>query len=76
MLVLRVQSGFISPNSTARNSQPQLHKRALMAKPNYSFAKKQKEIAKKNKKKEKLLKKIDQNNNEADPEQAPADAPK
>ena len=32
-----------------------------MAKPNYSFEKKQKELAKKKKKQEKLQKKLDQN---------------
>ena len=35
-----------------------------MAKINYSFAKQQKEIAKKKKKQEKLQKKLDQNNKE------------
>lgn len=37
-----------------------------MAKPNYSFEKRQKELAKKKKKEEKRLKKIDQGTGEAD----------
>ena len=41
-----------------------LHKRHLMAKPNYSFEKKQKEMAKKKKKEAKRLSKIAKNNDE------------
>ncbi len=42
-----------------------------MAKPNYSFEKRQKEIAKKKKKEEKRLKKLAQGSEEIDAEQAP-----
>jgi hypothetical protein len=42
-----------------------------MAKPNYSFEKRQKEIAKKKKKEEKRLKKLAQGSEESDTEQAP-----
>ena len=44
-----------------------------MAKTNYSFAKQQKEIAKKKKKKEKLLKKLDQSNEETRTKQSQVD---
>jgi hypothetical protein len=43
-----------------------------MAKPNYSFEKRQKEIAKKKKKEEKRLKKLAQGSEETDAEQAPS----
>ena len=42
-----------------------------MAKPNYSFEKRQKEIAKKKKKEEKRLKKIGQSTDEVQAEEAP-----
>jgi hypothetical protein len=42
-----------------------------MAKPNYTFEKRQKELAKKKKKEEKRLKKMDQGSEEASAEQAP-----
>ena len=44
-----------------------------MAKNNYTFEKRQKEIAKKKKKEEKALKKLDQGNEETQPKQSPAD---
>ena len=44
-----------------------------MVKINYSFEKKQKEIAKKKKKQEKLLKKLEQSSDETQPKQSPAD---
>lgn len=43
-----------------------------MAKPNYSFEKRQKEIAKKKKKEEKRLKKLEQATEETRAEQTPA----
>ena len=43
-----------------------------MAKPNYSFEKRQKEIAKKKKKEEKRLKKLAQGSEEIDGEQVPS----
>jgi hypothetical protein len=46
-------------------------KRILMAKPNYTFEKRQKELAKKKKKEEKRLKKLDHGSAETDPEQPP-----
>jgi len=50
-----------------------------MAKPNYSFEKRQKELAKKKKKEEKRLKKLDQGSTESQTEQPPlmggSDAP-
>jgi len=46
-------------------------KRILMAKPNYTFEKRQKEIAKKKKKEEKRLKKLEQGTEEAQAEQPP-----
>jgi hypothetical protein len=42
-----------------------------MAKPNYSFEKRQKELAKKKKKEEKRLKKMDQDSGETQAEQPP-----
>ena len=42
-----------------------------MAKPNYTFEKRQKELAKKKKKEEKRLKKIDQGSVETHAEQSP-----
>ena len=42
-----------------------------MAKINYTFEKRQKEIAKKKKKDEKALKKLDQNKKETQPKQSP-----
>ena len=42
-----------------------------MAKPNYSFEKRQKEIAKKKKKEEKRLKKLGQNADEVQAEETP-----
>ena len=42
-----------------------------MAKPNYTFEKRQKEIAKKKKKEEKRLKKLEQGTEEAQAEQPP-----
>ncbi len=42
-----------------------------MAKPNYTFEKRQKEIAKKKKKEEKRLKKMEQASEETDAEQSP-----
>lgn len=42
-----------------------------MAKPNYTFEKRQKELAKKKKKEEKRLKKLAQGSEEAHVEQAP-----
>ncbi|MFT5709575.1 MAG: hypothetical protein ACI8QT_000261 [Halioglobus sp.] len=42
-----------------------------MAKPNYTFEKRQKELAKKKKKEEKRLRKMDQSPEDAQPEQAP-----
>lgn len=42
-----------------------------MAKPNYTFEKRQKELAKKKKKEEKRLKKLDQGSAETEAEQAP-----
>jgi hypothetical protein len=42
-----------------------------MAKPNYTFEKRQKELAKKKKKEEKRLKKMDQSTVDTDAEQAP-----
>jgi hypothetical protein len=42
-----------------------------MAKPNYSFEKRQKELAKKKKKEEKRLKKMDQDSGETPAEQPP-----
>ena len=42
-----------------------------MAKPNYTFEKRQKELAKKKKKEEKRLKKLDQDTKEAQAEQSP-----
>ncbi len=44
-----------------------------MAKINYTFEKRQKEIAKKKKKEEKVLKKLVQSNEETQPKQSPAD---
>jgi hypothetical protein len=46
-----------------------------MAKPNYSFEKRQKEIAKKKKKEEKRLKKLGQLPEDAQDEQAPGEKP-
>jgi hypothetical protein len=47
-----------------------------LGKPNYSFQKRQKELAKQAKKEEKKQRKLDKANAAADPEQeAPADAP-
>ena len=43
-----------------------------MAKPNYTFEKRQKELAKKKKKEEKRLKKMDQGSGETPAEQAPS----
>ncbi len=43
-----------------------------MAKPNYTFEKRQKELAKKKKKEEKRLKKLGQGPEEAHTEQAPS----
>ena len=43
-----------------------------MAKPNYAFEKRQKELAKKKKKEEKRLKKIDQGSGETHTEQPPS----
>jgi len=45
--------------------------RTLMAKPNYTFEKRQKELAKKKKKEEKRLKKLGQNAEETQSEQPP-----
>jgi hypothetical protein len=44
-----------------------------MAKPNYTFEKRQKELAKKKKKEEKRLKKLAQNSGETDSEQSPSE---
>lgn len=44
-----------------------------MAKTNYSFEKKQKELAKKKKKQEKLLKKLEQKNEGAETKEPPID---
>lgn len=46
-----------------------------MAKPNYSFEKRQKEIAKKKKKEEKRLKKAEASNNLADDAEISTDSP-
>lgn len=43
-----------------------------MAKPNYSFEKRQKELAKKKKKEEKRLKKLEQGSGESHAEQTPS----
>jgi hypothetical protein len=43
-----------------------------MAKPNYTFEKRQKELAKKKKKEEKRLKKLEQGSAETDAEQPPS----
>ena len=45
--------------------------RVIMAKPNYTFEKRQKELAKKKKKEEKRLKKLDQGTLETEEEHPP-----
>jgi len=45
-----------------------------MAKPNYTFEKRQKELAKKKKKEEKRLKKLEQNAEETTPDLSPIDS--
>ncbi|MFM1895896.1 MAG: hypothetical protein RLZZ385_970 [Pseudomonadota bacterium] len=53
------QPGLYPIHPPALTSQRHATKRILMAKPNYSFEKKQKEIAKKKKKQEKAQKKLE-----------------